>query len=95
MNLRRYPLAAKIRLKRFGTKNRIQWRIVVSDTRMPRDGRFIEEIGSYDPLPKEEKFQVNETRLEYWLKQGAQVSTALKSLLKRAKKKAKKAAAAR
>ncbi|MBI3307058.1 MAG: 30S ribosomal protein S16 [Candidatus Omnitrophica bacterium] len=88
-------MAAKIRLKRFGTKNRIQWRIVVSDTRMPRDGRFIEEIGSYDPLPKEEKFQVNETRLEYWLKQGAQVSTALKSLLKRAKKKAKKAAAAR
>ena len=86
-------MAAKIRLKRFGTKNRLQWRIVVSDTKMPRDGRFIEEIGSYDPLPKEDKLLVNETRLEYWLKQGAQVSTALKSLFKRAKRKAKKAAA--
>lgn len=86
-------MSVKIRLKRFGTKNRIQWRIVVSDSKMPRDGRFIEEIGFYDPLPKEDKLQVKETRLEYWLKQGAQLSTALKSLLKRAKRKAKKAAA--
>ena len=85
-------MAVKIRLKRFGTKNRLQWRIVVSDARMPRDGRFIEEIGSYDPLPVSEKIQVKQERLAYWLKQGAQVSPSLKSLLKRAEKKSKKAA---
>ena len=79
----------KIRLKRFGAKNRGQWRIVVSDVKMPRDGRFIEEIGFYDPLPKEEKIEVKQERLEYWIKQGAQVSTALKSLLRKAKRKAK------
>ena len=82
-------MAVKIRLKRFGAKNRGQWRIVVSDVKMPRDGRFIEEIGYYDPLPKNEKFEVKQNRLEYWLKQGAQLSTALKSLIKRAKRKAK------
>ena len=59
---------------------------------MPRDGRFIEEIGYYDPLPKDEKFEVKQARLDYWLKQGAQPSPAVKSLLKRAKRKAKKAA---
>ena len=83
-------MSVKIRLKRFGTKNRGQWRVVVSDAKMPRDGRFIEEIGYYDPLPKDEKFEVKQTRLEYWLKQGAQPSPAVKSLLKRAKRKAKK-----
>lgn len=79
-------MAVRIRLKRFGTKNRLQWRIVVSDIKMPRDGRFIEEIGYYDPLPAKEKISVKRDRLDYWLKQGAQVSTALKSLLKREKK---------
>jgi small subunit ribosomal protein S16 len=82
-------LAVKIRLKRFGTKNRQQWRIVVADAKMPRDGRFIEEIGYYDPLPAQEKIQVKQTRLDYWLKQGAQLSDSLKSLLKRAKKQKK------
>jgi small subunit ribosomal protein S16 len=81
----------KIRLKRFGTKNRGQWRIVVSDVKMPRDGRFIEEIGYYDPLPKNERFEVKQERLDYWLKQGAQLSVPLKSLLKRAKRQAKAA----
>ena len=80
-------MAVRIRLKRFGTKNRLQWRIVVSDARMPRDGRFIEEIGSYDPLPIQEKLQVKKDRLDYWVKQGAQVSQSLKSLFKRAAKK--------
>jgi small subunit ribosomal protein S16 len=79
-------------MKRFGSKNRPQWRIVVSDAKMPRDGRFIEEIGYYDALPKEDIFVVKQERLDYWVKQGAQVSVALKSLMKRAKKKAKKSA---
>ena len=86
-------MAVKIRLKRFGTKNRLQWRIVVSDIKMPRDGRFIEEIGYYDPIPAAEKIEVKKERLEYWLKQGAEISPSLKSLLKRADKKSKKASA--
>lgn len=84
-------MAVKIRLKRFGAKNRQQWRIVVADAKMPRDGRFIEEIGYYDPLPTQEKIEVKQARLDYWLKQGAQVTDAMKSLLKRAKRMAKKA----
>lgn len=79
-------MAVRIRLKRVGTKNCLQWRIVVSDVKMPRDGRFIEEIGYYNPLPADEKIQVNKERLDYWLKQGARLSDALRSLLKRAKK---------
>ena len=82
-------MAVRIRLKRFGTTNRRQWRIVVSDAKMPRDGRFIEEIGSYDPLPVKESIAVKQERLDYWVKQGAQVSVALKSLLRRAKKQGK------
>ncbi len=82
-------MSVKIRLKRFGTKNRLQWRIVVADARMPRDGRFIEEIGHYDPLPKIEKLEVKKERLDYWLKQGAQVSVSLRSLLKRSEKQKK------
>ena len=80
-------MAVRIRLKRFGTKNRAQWRVVVADVKMPRDGRFIEEIGYYDPLQKEDRFHVKENRLDYWVKQGAQVSESLKSLIKRAEKK--------
>ena len=84
-------MAVKIRLKKFGAKNRTQWRVVVSDAKMPRDGRFIEEIGCYDPLPKQERLLVKQDRLAYWIKQGAQVSDALKSLLKQSARKAKKA----
>ncbi len=84
-------MAVRIRLKRLGSLNRPHWRIVVSDAKMPRDGRFIEEIGYYDPLPASEKIQVKKERLDYWLKQGAQLSASLKSLLKRSAKKARKA----
>ena len=82
-------MAVRIRLKRFGTKNRGQWRIVVSDAKMPRDGRFIEEIGYYDPIPAVEKFEVKKGRLDYWVKQGAQISVSLRSLLKRAARRKK------
>ena len=84
-------MAVRIRMKRLGSKNRPQWRIVVSDAKMPRDGRFIEEIGYYDALPKEDIFVVKQDRLDYWVKQGAQMSVALKSLVRREKKKKKKA----
>lgn len=86
-------MAVKIRLKRFGTKNRDQWRIVVAEAKMPRDGRFIEEIGHYDPLPAKEVIVVKSDRLKYWVAKGAQVSPSVKSLVKRVEKKAKKAAA--
>ena len=85
-------MAVKIRMKHFGSKNRPQWRIVVSDAKMPRDGRFIEEIGYYDALPKEDIFVVKQERLNYWVKQGAQMSVALKSLVRREKRKTKKSA---
>jgi small subunit ribosomal protein S16 len=76
-------------MKRFGTKDKAKWRVVVCDSKSPRDGRFIEEIGHYDPLPKQEKFVVKADRLEYWIKNGAQMSVALKSLVRRQQKKAK------
>ena len=82
-------MSVKIRMKRFGSKNRPQWRIVVSDAKSPRDGRFIEEIGYYDALPKEDIFVVKQDRLDYWVKQGAQISVALKSLVRREKRKTK------
>ena len=85
-------MAVKIRMKRFGSKNRPQWRIVVSDAKMPRDGRFIEEIGHYDALPKEDIFVVKQDRLDYWVNKGAQMSVALRSLVRRQKKKTKKSA---
>lgn len=83
-------MSVKIRLKRFGTKDRASWRIVVSEAKMPRDGRFIEEIGYYDPLPKQEKFVVKQDRFDYWVKSGAQMSPAVKSLVKRQSRKTKK-----
>ncbi len=86
-------MAVKIRLKRFGSMNQPKWRIVVADTKSPRDGRFIEEIGYYDPLPIREKIEINKDRLDYWLKQGAQLTVSLKALLKRAGKSAAKKSA--
>lgn len=80
-------MSVKIRLKRVGNRNRAQWRIVVADAKMPRDGRFIEEIGFYNPLPENEEITVKSERLDYWVGQGAQVSDSVKSLVKRNQKK--------
>ncbi len=68
-------MATKIRLARGGSKKRPYYRIVVADIRSPRDGRFIEKVGSYNPmLPKdsEERVQLNVERIQYWLGTGAQ-----------------------
>jgi small subunit ribosomal protein S16 len=81
-------LSVKIRLKKFGTKNWDQWRVVVTDIRSPRDGRFIEEIGYYNPLIADEKISIKEDRLKYWVEKGAQMSERVKSLVKRSRKKA-------
>jgi small subunit ribosomal protein S16 len=68
-------MAMKIRLARGGSKKRPFYRIVAADSRMPRDGRFIEKLGTYNPLlPKdsEERVKMNMERVQYWLDQGAQ-----------------------
>jgi small subunit ribosomal protein S16 len=68
-------MAMKIRLARGGSKKRPFYRIVAADSRMPRDGRFIEKLGTYDPLqPKdsEQRVKMNAERIQYWIGQGAQ-----------------------
>lgn len=79
-------MAVKIRLKRLGSKNRPFYRVVVADGRSPRDGRFIEEIGDYNPMQRGENFNLKMDRTEYWLKCGAQPSDTVASLIKKARK---------
>ena len=79
-------MAVKIRLKRIGAKNDPAYRLVVADGRSPRDGRFIEELGTYQPARGGQNFTVNLERANYWLSKGAQPSETVASLLKRAAK---------
>lgn len=85
-------MAVKIRLKRIGTKNTPVFRIVVADGRSPRDGKFIEEIGTYQPLKKDDNFSIKLDRADYWLKVGAQPSETVASFIKKARKSAPAAA---
>lgn len=78
----------KIRLKRAGTKNTPAYRIVVTDSRSPRDGRFIEEIGSYTPLQKGLDYRLKLERAEYWLSKGAQPTETVASFIRAARKQA-------
>jgi len=75
-------LAVKIRLKRMGKKKQPFYRIVVADSRSPRDGRSIETLGHYNPLPESEELVIKEDRLFHWLSQGADPSDTVKSLLR-------------
>lgn len=77
-------MAVRIRLKRMGAKKRPFYRIVVADSRFPRDGRFIEEIGIYNPTTDPSTLEVNQEKAADWLKKGAKPSETVKSLLKRA-----------
>ena len=80
-------MAMKIRLARAGSKKRPFYRIVAADSRMPRDGRFIEKLGTYNPLlPKdsEERVKMNMERIQYWLDQGAQPSERIARMLEAA-----------
>lgn len=77
-------MATVIRLRRMGTNKRPFHRIVVTDKRNPRDGRFIEQIGYYDPLKEPNDIKVNAERAKYWLKTGAQPTIAVKNLFKKA-----------
>jgi len=74
----------KIRLRRMGAKKNPYYRIVVADSTSPRDGRCIEEIGSYDPLSNPVVIKVNSERAQYWIKNGAQPTDTVKALIKKA-----------
>ncbi|NLJ99920.1 MAG: 30S ribosomal protein S16 [Clostridia bacterium] len=76
-------MATKIRLKRMGSKRRPFYRLVVADSRSPRDGRFIEEIGVYDPLHGLDRTKIDEERARKWLAQGAQPTDTVRSLFVR------------
>ena len=71
----------KIRLRRMGAKKAPYYRVVVADSRCPRDGRFIEEIGTYDPMADGEKIKVDLERAKYWIANGAQPTDTLRGLL--------------
>ena len=73
----------QIRLARHGTKKAPFYRIVVTDRRNPRDGEFIENIGTFDPRVEQGSFKVDRERLEHWRKHGAQPSATLSRLLKK------------
>ena len=70
-------------MKRIGAKNTPVFRIVVADNRSPRDGKFIEEIGTYQPLKKGDNFILDYERAKYWLGKGAQPSDSVRTLIKR------------
>ena len=74
----------KIRLRRMGAKKAPFYRVVVADSRYPRDGRFIEEIGTYDPRQEPAAINIDVERAQAWIKTGAQPTETVKALLKKA-----------
>lgn len=86
-------MAVRIRLKRVGGLNDPHFRVVVSDKRSPRDGRFLEEIGVYHPAVGSNNFQIDLERANYWIAKGATPSDTVRSMLKKAAKTAVAAAA--
>jgi small subunit ribosomal protein S16 len=76
-------MSVKIRLARHGAKKRPFYRIVAADIESPRDGRFIETLGTYDPLKEPAEVTFDRARVDYWLEQGARPSDTVRSLLKR------------
>lgn len=76
-------MAVRIRLARHGTKKKPFYRIVVADGENPRDGRFLEKVGTYDPKYDPAKVTVQTERVQYWIDHGATPSDTVKSLLKR------------
>jgi small subunit ribosomal protein S16 len=76
-------MSVSIRLRREGTKNRPYYKVVVADSRSPRDGKFIEIIGTYDPKVEGENSRIKIDRAEHWMSRGAQPSDTVRSLLKK------------
>ena len=76
-------MAVKIRLRRIGAKKAPYYRVIVADSRSPRDGRFIEELGTYNPLTEPAEIKIDTERALEWMKKGAQPTDTVKTLLKR------------
>lgn len=76
-------MAVKIRLRRMGAKKAPFYRIVVADSRYPRDGRFIEELGTYDPTKNPAEVKIDGEKAKKWLSTGAQPTDTVKALLKK------------
>ncbi len=76
-------MAVKIRLKRMGMKKKPFYRVVVADERSPRDGRFIEEIGTYDPMTQPATIKIDNEKAVQWMKNGAQPTDTVRVLLKK------------
>ena len=74
-------MAVKLRLKRMGAKQRPFYRIIVADSRSPRDGRFIETVGTYDPIKSDNNVTLDEEKIVKWLNNGAQPTDTVKSIL--------------
>ena len=77
-------MAVVIRLKSTGTKKKIKHRIVVTDSKFPRDGRLLEEVGYWNPAKEPADMKVNVERIEHWIKNGAVPSDTVRSILKKA-----------
>ena len=76
-------MAVKIRLRRMGAKKAPFYRVIVADSRDPRDGKFVEEIGYYNPLTEPADIKIDAEKAEAWLKKGAQPTDTVKALLKK------------
>ena len=76
-------MAVKIRLRRMGAKKAPFYRVIVADSRSPRDGRFIEEIGYYNPLTEPAEIKIDAEKAKKWISNGAQPTETVKSLLKK------------
>ncbi len=85
-------MSVKIRLKRVGAKNSPVYRVVVADGRSPRDGKFIEEIGTYQPQKKGDNVALKMDRIDHWVSVGAQPSDTVASMIRKAKRTAPAAA---
>ena len=81
-------MAVSIRLRREGTTNRPYYKVVVADSRSPRDGKFIEIVGTYDPKKTGHNSTLKMDRVEYWMEHGAQPSDTVRSLIKKNRKEA-------
>ena len=81
-------MAVTLRLRRDGAKNSPYYRVVVADKHSPRDGKFLELIGTYDPKKKGDNSTIKLDRADYWIKNGAQPSDTVRSILKKARAKA-------
>ena len=76
-------MAVKIRLQRFGSKKKPYYRVVIADSRMKRDGRFLEQVGTYDPMQSPARVTLKLDRLDHWVSVGAKASDTVASLVRR------------